>query len=221
MFRGPSSVEKISALLNKPIEEIQEGFSKLYRNIYAERVAIGKGKYATKGKSIFIPRDDQIIDQVLKNMNNTKGLRKQQQYAFSELLYNAFGRKNLEGTTKPNPTFNRAKYTKAMANYDVYNKKIKKVFDTFGVQLDLDHPLSKGAITKANLPADKLVRVTPISSGLNRGLKESFDAALIKNPENRQNIRNLDLILMILKYKLSLLKKDNPQLLINLTTRVK
>ena len=191
MFRGPSSVEKISALLNKPIEEIQEGFSKLYRNIYAERVAIGKGKYATKGKSIFIPRDDQIIDQVLKNMNNTKGLRKQQQYAFSELLYNAFGRKNLEGTTKPNPTFNRAKYTKAMANYDVYNKKIKKVFDTFGVQLDLDHPLSKGAITKANLPADKLVRVTPISSGLNRGLKESFDAALIKNPENRQNIRNL------------------------------
>jgi len=183
MFKGPSSAASIAKSLDKPVEEVQEGFSKLLKNIYAERVAMGKGKYATKGKSVFIPRDDEVIDQVLKNINNTKGLAKQQQYQFSELLYNAFGRKN-------SPTFNQAKYTKAMANYREYNQ-IKKVFEKYGIQLDLDHPLSKQAITDANLPADKLVRVTPISSTINRGLKEQFDRALIANPNSRANIRKV------------------------------
>ena len=183
MFKGPSSAASIAQSLDKPVEEVQEGFSKLLKNIYAERVAMGKGKYATKGKSVFIPRDDEIIDQVLKNISNTKGLEKQQQYQFSELLYNAFGRKD-------SPTFNQAKYTKAMANYKEYNK-IKKVFEKYGIQLDLDHPLSKQAITNANLPADKLVRVTPISSTINRGLKEQFDRALIANPNSRGSIRKV------------------------------
>ena len=183
MFKGPSSAADIAKSLDKPIEEVQEGFGRLLKNIYAERVAMGKGKYATKGKSVFIPRDDEIIDQVLKNISNTKGLVKQQQYQFSELLYNAFGRKD-------SPTFNQAKYTKAMANYREYNK-IKKVFEKYGIQLDLDHPLSKQAITDANLPADKLVRVTPISSTINRGLKEQFDKALIASPNNRANIRKV------------------------------
>jgi hypothetical protein len=183
MFKGPSSAADIAKSLDKPIEEVQEGFGRLLKNIYAERVAMGKGKYATKGKSVFIPRDDEVIDQVLKNINNTKGLVKQQQYQFSELLYNAFGRKD-------SPTFNQAKYTKAMANYREYNQ-IKKVFEKYGIQLDLDHPLSKQAITDANLPADKLVRVTPISSTINRGLKEQFDRALIASPNNRANIRKV------------------------------
>jgi hypothetical protein len=186
MFKGPSSAASIAKSLDKPVEEVQEGFSKLLKNIYAERVAMGKGKYATKGKSVLgllATRDDEIIDRVLKNISNTKGLAKQQQYQFSELLYNAFGRKD-------SPTFNQAKYTKAMANYREYNQ-IKKVFEKYGIQLDLDHPLSKQAITDANLPADKLVRVTPISSTINRGLKEQFDRALIASPNNRANIRKV------------------------------
>ena len=186
MFKGPSSAADIAKSLDKPVEEVQEGFGRLLKNIYAERVAMGKGKYATKGKSVLgllATRDDEIIDRVLKNISNTKGLVKQQRYQFSELLYNAFGRKN-------SPTFNQAKYTKAMANYREYNK-IKKVFEKYGIQLDLDHPLSKQAITDANLPADKLVRVTPISSTINRGLKEQFDRALIASPNNRANIRKV------------------------------
>ena len=186
MFKGPSSAADIAKSLDKPIEEVQEGFGRLLKNIYAERVAMGKGKYATKGKSVLgllATRDDEIIDRVLKNISNTKGLAKQQQYQFSELLYNAFGRKD-------SPTFNQAKYTKAMANYREYNQ-IKKVFEKYGIQLDLDHPLSKQAITDANLPADKLVRVTPISSTINRGLKEQFDRALIASPNNRANIRKV------------------------------
>jgi len=186
MFKGPSSAADIAKSLDKPIEEVQEGFGRLLKNIYAERVAMGKGKYATKGKSVLgllATRDDEIIDQVLKNISNTKGLVKQQQYQFSELLYNAFGRKD-------SPTFNQAKYTKAMANYKEYNK-IKKVFEEYGIQLDLDHPLSKQAITNADLPADKLVRVTPISSTINRGLKEQFDRALIANPNSRGSIRKV------------------------------
>ena len=131
MFKGPSSAADIAKSLDKPIEEVQEGFGRLLKNIYAERVAMGKGKYATKGKSVLgllATRDDEIIDRVLKNISNTKGLAKQQQYQFSELLYNAFGRKD-------SPTFNQAKYTKAMANYREYNQ-IKKVFEKYGIQLD-------------------------------------------------------------------------------------
>ena len=177
------SIDVLSEKIGLSKKDTNKGLERLLRNIYAERVSIGKGSNATKGASIFISRDDKVIDDMLGKLHSIDGFKKKAQYQFSGLLYDAYGRKS-------SSTYSPTKYTKAMANYRDYYK-IKKIAEQYGINLELDHPLSRQAITNANLSADKMVKVTPISERLNTGLKQNLDKALLNNPSKRIQIVNL------------------------------
>jgi DNA-binding Lrp family transcriptional regulator len=184
LLKGPvRSIDVLSEKIGLSKKDTNKGLERLLRNIYAERVSMGKGSNASKGASIFISRDDKVIDDMLGKLHNIDGFKKKAQYQFSGLLYDAYGRKS-------SPTYSPKKYTKAMANYRDYFK-IKKVAEKYGIKLELDHPLSRQAITNANLSADKMVKVTPISERLNTGLKQNLDRALLNNPSKRIQIVNL------------------------------
>jgi len=184
LLKGPvKSIDVLSEKIGLSKKDTNKGLERLLRNIYAERVSMGKGSNASKGASIFISRDDKVIDDMLGKLHNIDGFKKKAQYQFSGLLYDAYGRKS-------SPTYSPKKYTKAMANYRDYFK-IKKVAEKYGIKLELDHPLSRQAITNANLSADKMVKVTPISERLNTGLKQNLDRALLNNPSKRIQIVNL------------------------------
>ena len=177
------SIDVLSEKIGLSKKDTNKGLERLLRNIYAERVSIGKGSNATKGASIFISRDDKVIDDMLGKLHSIDGFKKKAQYQFSGLLYDAYGRKS-------SSTYSPTKYTKAMANYRDYYK-IKKIAEQYGINLELDHPLSRQAITNANLSPDKMVKVTPISERLNTGLKQNLDRALLNNPSKRMQIVNL------------------------------
>ena len=174
IMEGPSSVDDLAKALDISKKKTLDIADKLYTNIYSQRVVMGKGKYGARMYSVFLPKEDAAIDTLLKNLGNTKGLRATQQENIGTLFYNAFGRETLPNGKK-NPSFSRKKYSQMLAQLDKYNS-IKELLPK-GIKLNLDHPLSKMALKSMDASADQLVRVTPISESLNKGLKLKFDTA--------------------------------------------
>ena len=174
VMKGASSVDDLAKELKISKKKTLDIADKLYTNIYSTRVEMGKGKYSTKKITPWLPKNDVAIDTLLKNLNNTKGLADTQTLNIGKLFYNAFGRATLPNGKK-NPSHNSKKYTQVMAKLKEYNR-IKNLLPK-GITLNLDHPLSKLALNNMNVSADKLVRVTPISESLNKGLKLRFDTA--------------------------------------------
>ena len=174
VMKNASSVDDLAKALNISKAKTLDIADKLYKNIYATRVEMGKGKYSAKKITPWLPREDAAVDKLLKNLNNTKGLRYTQQENIGTLFYNAFGRKTLPNGKK-NPSYNPKKYKQTLSKLSEYNRIVELLPEN--IKLNLDHPLSKMALKSMDVSADKLVRVTPISESLNKGLKLRFDTA--------------------------------------------
>ena len=155
--------------------QTKEELRKLLQNIYAQRVQIGKGKYAIKGDwSIFLPTDETKLDKLQKNFWNTKGIPQIKKDTIGDLFYKAYGKDTLADNVTPNPTRNPARYQKILQKLREYNN-IKDVIEkNTDIKLDLDHPLDRTALKSINATADQMVRVTPVSRSVNRGLKEKL-----------------------------------------------
>ena len=174
VMKGASSVDDLAKELKISKAKALDIADKLYTNIYATRVEMGKGKYSTKKITPWLPKEDVAIDKLLKNLGNTKGLRATQQENIGKLFYNAFGRETLPNGKK-NLSYNPKKYKQTLSKLAEYNRIVELLPE--GIKLNLDHPLSKMALKNMNASADQLVRVTPISESLNKGLKLRFDTA--------------------------------------------
>ena len=174
VMKGASSVDDLAKELGISKKKTLDIADKLYTNIYATRVEMGKGKYSTKKITPWLPKEDVAIDKLLKNLGNTTGLRATQQENIGKLFYNAFGRKTLPNGKK-NPSYNPKKYEATLSKLSEYNRIVESL--PKGIKLNLDHPLSKMALKNMNASADQLVHVTPISESLNKGLKLKFDTA--------------------------------------------
>ena len=190
--KGPSDVKTLSKKTGLTQTETKEELRKLLQNIYAQRVQIGKGKYAMENKwSLFLPKEENKIDQLLKNFSRTEGIERIQKDTIGDLFYKAYGKQFLPDGKNLNPTHNPAKYNAVLNKLKEYNTIRTALQNEFGINLELDHPLNRAALNNINATPDQLVRVNPITKELNRGIKEKIQTKydkVIKNIENSKGV---------------------------------
>ena len=173
--KNPSDLKTLAKKTGLTQIQTKEELRKLLQNIYAQRVQIGKGKYAIKGNwSIFLPTDETKLDELQKNFWNTKGIPQIKKDTIGDLFYRAYGKDTLADNVTPNPTRNPARYKKVLQKLREYNNIKNAIEKNTDIKLDLDHPLDRTALNSINATADQMVRVTPVSRSINRGLKEKL-----------------------------------------------
>jgi DNA-binding Lrp family transcriptional regulator len=192
--KGPSDVKTLSKKTGLTQTETKEELRKLLQNIYAQRVQIGKGKYALENKwSLFLPREENKIDQLLKNFSKTKGIEKIQKDTIGDLFYKAYGKQYLPDGKTLNSTYSPAKYNAVLNKLREYNTIRTALQNEFGINLELDHPLNRAALNNINATPDQLVRVNPITKELNRGIKEKLQTKYDKVIKNIKNAKGVEL----------------------------
>ena len=159
-----ATVKSMAKKFNKTEKEIVKQSSLLLKNVYDQNVVIGKGEFRDRPLKSWLPDDFNTTDNFLDNFSNIKGLRKVQQENIGTLIRDAFGKGQ-----------NPKKYTQALTALSEYNKLVNSLPE--GLKLNLDHPLSKAFLKGSNVPPEKLLFVTPISSDYNRGFKAKLDTA--------------------------------------------
>jgi DNA-binding Lrp family transcriptional regulator len=192
--KGPSDIKTLSKKTGLTQTETKEELRKLLQNIYAQRVQIGKGKYALEDKwSVFLPRDENKIDQLLKNFSKTDGIEKIQKDTIGDLFYKAYGKQFLPDGKTLNPTYSPSKYNAVLDKLKEYNTIRTSLKDKFGVTLELDHPLNRAALNNINATPDQLIRVNPVTKELNRGIKEKIQTRYDKVNNAIKNAKGIEL----------------------------
>ena len=147
---------------------------------------------------------DAIRDEPTLNVEYRKGIR--------DAIFEAYGNPNSK-------TYSKKKYERSLKRLDAFFKvrdKINEAFPDGRFNLQLDHPLSEGALRNLdNITPDQLVRVSPLTEEINLGLKKTFDEryqTILKNLKGEGGRRGtLDLDrknLIKQKARIELLAKD-------------
>jgi len=192
--KGPSDIKTLSKKTGLTQTETKEELRKLLQNIYAQRVQIGKGKYALEDKwSVFLPKDENKIDQLLKNFSKTDGIERIQKDTIGDLFYKAYGKQFLPDGKTLNPTYSPSKYNAVLDKLKEYNTIRTSLKDKFGITLELDHPLNKAALNNINATPDQLIRVNPVTKELNRGIKEKIQTRYDKINNAIKNAKGVEL----------------------------
>jgi hypothetical protein len=192
--KGPSDVKTLSKKTGLTQLETKEELRKLLQNVYAQRVQIGKGKYAMEDKwSVFLSRDENKIDQLLKNFSRTEGIERIQKDTIGDLFYKAYGKQFLPDGKTLNPTHSPTKYNAVLNKLKEYNTIRTSLQNEFGINLELDHPLNRSALNNINATPDQLIRVNPITKELNRGIKEKLQIKYDKVNKSIKNAKGIEL----------------------------
>jgi len=178
-----ATVKSMAKKFNKTEKEIVEQSSKLLTNVYAQNVAISKENLSKEPLKSWLPDDFNTTDNFLDNFSNIKGLRQVQSENIGTLIMDAFGKGK-----------NPKKYVAALQGLSEYNKFLNTL--PGDLKLDLDHPLSKAFLKGSNVSPEKLLYVTPISRGYNRGFKQSlsmaYDKALLADVKDIKKIKQIE-----------------------------
>jgi len=178
-----ATVKSMAKKFNKTEKEIVKQASLLLKNVYDQNVVIGKGEFSDRPPKSWLPDDFNTTDNFLDNFSNIKGLRKVQSENIGTLIRDAFGKGQ-----------NPKKYTQALAALSEYNKLVNSLPE--GINLDLDHPLSKAFLKGSGVSPEKLLYVTPISREYNRGFKQSlsmaYDKALLNPNRDKKLIKTIE-----------------------------
>jgi hypothetical protein len=200
--KGPSDVKTLSKKTGLTQLETKEELRKLLQNVYAQRVQIGKGKYAMEDKwSVFLSRDENKIDQLLKNFSRTEGIERIQKDTIGDLFYKAYGKQFLPDGKTLNPTYSSSKYNAVLNKLKEYNTIRTSLQNEFGINLELDHPLNRAALNNINATPDQLIRVNPITKELNRGIKEKLQTKYDKINIAIENAKGVELEKLIFEKK--------------------
>jgi len=200
--KGPSDVKTLSKKTGLTQLETKEELRKLLQNVYAQRVQIGKGKYAMEDKwSVFLSRDENKIDQLLKNFSRTEGIERIQKDTIGDLFYKAYGKQFLPDGKTLNPTYSPTKYNAVLNKLKEYNTIRTSLQNEFGINLELDHPLNRAALNNINATPDQLIRVNPITKELNRGIKEKLQTKYDKINIAIENAKGVELEKLIFEKK--------------------
>ena len=188
---NPGTIKQMAKRLKVDEKYLVQQSSKLLKNVYTQNVAIAKtpkfdldarGKKTLKS---WLPNDFKSTDNFLDNFANIDGLKKVQTENMGILIRNAY---------RNNPK----KYTEALKSLGDYNKFVNSL--PKGTKVDLDHPLSKAFLKGSGVSPDKLLHITPVDRGFNRGFKkqlgDKYTKALnmtdpILKKEAIKNVRNL------------------------------
>ena len=162
---NPATIKQMAKRLKVDEKYLVKQSSKLLKNVYAQNVAIAKGPefdLDARGKATlksWLPDDFKSTDKFLDNFANIDGLKKVQTENMGILIRNAY---------RNNPK----KYTEALKILGDYNKFVNSL--PKGIKVDLDHPLSKAFLKGSGVSPDKLLYVTPVDRGFNRGFKKQL-----------------------------------------------
>jgi len=162
---NPATIKEMAKRLKVDEKYLVKQSSKLLKNVYTQNVAIAKGPefdLDARGKATlksWLPDDFKSTDKFLDNFANIDGLKKVQTENMGILIRNAY---------RNNPK----KYTEALKILGDYNKFVNSL--PKGVKIDLDHPLSKAFLKGSGVSPDKLLYVTPVDRGFNRGFKKQL-----------------------------------------------
>ena len=165
---GTVDINKLAKKYKIPVEELKTHAKRLERNVWKKRMETQPLKWLSD--------EGDILDNVMNSLYRSK-LVQYKRDKIEHLFFDAFGRKTLEGTNTPNPSYKPKKWAAMRKNWNEYNKlrnSIKEIFP--GIKFELDHPLSKSTLrTIFNASGDQLTRVNPMLAELNNGLKKSLD----------------------------------------------
>ena len=174
---GPinTNASKLAKKYKVSVSELKHEASNLEKNIWRKRMGANPNSVKQYPLKWMVDQGDDF-DNVLKNLYKGKIVSYQRDKT-RDLFYDAFGRKNLEGSNIKNPTYDKPRWEAMRRNWTEYNlirNNINKKYPE--IVLELDHPLAKSTLrTYFNATPDQLTRVNPMTKQLNRGFKKVLD----------------------------------------------
>ena len=201
---GKTNIKQLAKVSNLSEKEVGKQIQRIFRTIYASREKIGAKEKVTD--VILKDYSYKDFEKILTNINKEPTLDNYFREGYRNFLFEAIGNPNNPDTYQPK------KYARAMERLKAYGSINQKLKDVFGINLTLDHSLSRGAIkTIENAEPSQFLRVNPIPEEINAGIKKSFDIryqkiikALQSGQFRGEQLKNL----LIQKVELERLAKD-------------
>ena len=166
-------VEKFAKNNNITVDQLKAQAKQLQKNIYIKR-GIERGN---ESRSTLKWLTDNIneTDNVLKTLAKSN-LIVNKSGSIGNVMFDAFGRKNLPGTNTPNPNYNLPKLDAIKKNFNEYDILKKYIKDNFNIVTELDHPLDQNTIkTLMNSSVADLTNVNILEKNLNTGFKKTLN----------------------------------------------
>jgi len=210
VLEGNTNVKQLAKASGLSQKEVQKTAQNIVSGIYQAKKNIGLKQdipdviLKDYGLNDYRKALDAIRDEPTLNVEYRKGIK--------DAVFEAYGNPNSK-------TYSKKKYERSLKRLDAFfevRDKINKAFPDGRFNLQLDHPLSEGALRNLdNINPDQLVRVSPLTEEINLGLKKTFDEryqTILKNLKGEGGRRGtLDLDrknLIKQKARIELLAKD-------------
>ena len=181
------NIEKFLKKNNLTLPELKKEAVQLQRNIYTKRMIATGGKSRSTLK--WLTDNINTTDKILETLSKSK-LIQNKSGSLGNVMFDAFGREFLKGSDVKNPDYNVEKLNaikKNLNEYDVLNKYLQ---DTYGINTQLDHPLSQQTIKKLmNGTAEELSRVNILEQDLNNGFKKTLNDRYLKAVDNNNLVQ--------------------------------
>jgi len=181
------NVENFLKKNNLTLPELKKEAVQLQRNIYTKRMIATGGKSRATLK--WLTDDINTTDKVLETLSKSK-LIQNKSGSLGNVMFDAFGREFLKGSDVKNPDYNVEKLNAIKKNLNEYNVLNKYLQDTYGINTQLDHPLSQQTIKKLmNGTAEELSRVNILEQDLNNGFKKTLNYRYLKAVNNNNLVQ--------------------------------
>jgi len=184
---GPVDVtsESLAKKYQVSVPVLKKEANNLQRNIWRKRMAENPGTAKVYPLKWMVDEGNDF-DNTLNNLYKAKVI-KYERNKVRDLFYDAFGRKNLEGSNLKNPSYNPEKWKAMRANWNDYNKVRNVIAQKYpNVVFELDHPLAKSTLKKFfNATPSQLTIVNPMTAQMNKGFKKVLDERYSNAIENR------------------------------------
>ncbi len=181
------NVENFLKKNNLTLPELKKEAVQLQRNIYTKRMIATGGKSRATLK--WLTDDINTTDKVLETLSKSK-LIMNKSGSLGNVMFDAFGREFLKGSDVKNPDYNVEKLNASKKNLNEYNVLNKYLQDTYGINTQLDHPLSQQTIKKLmNGTAEELSRVNILEQDLNNGFKKTLNDRYLKAVDNNNLVQ--------------------------------
>ena len=161
--QGDTSIKQIAKNLKLSVAKVDAGALKLFNNIYAEKLKINKGLDPT---TVYLPKTTKKLNRVLDILWKVDGFEGPEGRSWFKLIRDA--KESGRITTKQ---FNTA--TGNVKNFFRMKHEIAAKYPN--LILNLDHPLSFGALEGIGAKGDKFLTGIPSTETFNKGIKQRLD----------------------------------------------
>jgi hypothetical protein len=161
--QGDTSIKQIAKNLKLSVSKVEAGAETLFNNVYAEKLKINKGLDPT---TVYLPKTTKKLNGVLDILWKVDGFEGPEGRSWFKLIRDA--KESGRITTKQ---FNTA--TGNVKNFFRMKHEIAAKYPN--LILNLDHPLSFGAIESLGASGEKFLTGMPSTETFNKGIKQRLD----------------------------------------------